>query len=71
MLVMWDALTIIQKDDKKLLIAYTFLENREFVFIIVVQFMMRANSPILMTRRSYSFICTLHHLIIIILQTYL
>ena len=29
-----------------LLIAYTFRENREFVFIIIVQFIMRANSRI-------------------------
>ena len=29
-----------------LLIAYTFRENREFVFIIIVQFMMSANSQI-------------------------
>ena len=28
------------------LIAYTFRENREFVFIIIVQFMMSANSRI-------------------------
>ena len=28
------------------LIAYTFRENREFVFFIIVQFMMSANSPI-------------------------
>ena len=28
------------------LIAYTFRENREFVFIIIVQFMMNANSRI-------------------------
>ena len=42
------------------LIVYTFRENREFVFIIIVQFMMSAN-----------FVCTVHHLIIIIVQTYL
>ena len=29
-----------------LLIQYTFRENREFVFIIIVQFMMSANSQI-------------------------
>ena len=29
-----------------LLIAYTFRENREFVFIIIVQFMINANIPI-------------------------
>ena len=29
-----------------LLIAYTFRENREFVFIIIVQFMMSANNRI-------------------------
>ena len=32
--------------DILLLIAYTFRENREFVFIIIVQFMMSANSQI-------------------------
>ena len=54
-----------------LLVGYTFRENREFVFIIIVQLMMSANSRIRLGLRSYSFICTLHHLIIIIVQTYL
>ena len=49
----------------------TFRENREFVFIIIVQFMMSAKSRIRLTCRSYSFVCTVHHLIIIIVQTYL
>ena len=53
------------------LIAYTFRENGEFVFIIIVKFMMSANIRILWVCRSYSFICTVHHLIIIIVQTYL
>ena len=53
------------------LIAYTFRENREFVFIIIVQFMMSANIRIRLACRSYSFACTVHHLIIIIVQTYL
>ena len=53
------------------LIAYTFRENRDFVFIIIAQFMIGANSRIRLACRSYSFVCTLHHLIIIIVQTYL
>ena len=53
------------------LIAYTFRENWKFVFIIIVQFMMSANSRIRFADRSYSFVCTVHHLIIIIVQTYL
>ena len=53
-------------------IAYTFREIREIVFIIIVQLMMSANSRIYsLAWRSYLFICTLHHLIIIIVQTYL
>ena len=51
------------------LIVYTFRVNREFVFISVVQFMMGANSRIRLACRSHSFVCTLHHLIIIIVQT--
>ena len=51
------------------LIAYTIRENREFVFIGIVQFMMSANSRIRLVCRSYSFVCTLHHLIIIFVQT--
>ena len=43
------------------LIIYTFRENREFVFIIIF----------VLVCRSYSFVCTAHHLIIIIVQTYL
>ena len=99
-----------------LLIAHTFRENRKFVFIIIVQFIMSANCRIrfglkiafvylyitpshyhhcanlseyielikclsaifcrvcvgyILAWRSHSFICTLHHLIIIIVQTYL
>ena len=48
-------------------IIYTFRENREYAFIIIVQFMMSANRYVL-SCRSYSFVCTLHHLIIIIVQ---
>ena len=44
-------------------------KNREFVFISIVQFMMSANSRIRFACRSYSFVCTLQHIIIIILQT--
>ena len=50
--------------------AYTFRKKREFVFIIIVQSMMSVNRYVL-TWRSYSFIGTLHHLIIIIVQAYL
>ena len=35
------------------------------------QFMMSINSGYILACRSYSFVCTLHHLIIIIRQTYL
>ena len=45
--------------------------NRDFVFIIIVQFMMSANSGHVLACKSHSFICVLHHLIIIIVQTYL
>ena len=51
-----------------LLIAYTFRVNPEFAFIIIVQCMMSANSRIILGSRSYSFVCTLHHIIIIIVQ---
>ena len=51
-------------------IACTFRENWDFVLIIIVQFMMTAYSRI-RCGLSYSFVCTLHHLIIIIVQTYL
>ena len=49
------------------LIAYTFQENRLFNFIIIVQFMMSANIGYVLPCRSYSFVCTVHHLIIIII----
>ena len=42
--------------------------NWQFVFVIIVQFMMSANSRIRLHCRSYSFVCTVHHLIIIIVQ---
>ena len=38
---------------------------------IIAQFMMGANSRIHFGFKSYSFVCTLHHLIIIIVETYL
>ena len=53
------------------LIAYTFRENREFVFVIIVQFIMSTNIRICLACRSYSFVSAVHHLIIIIVQTYL
>ena len=43
------------------LIAYTFWENREFVFIIIGQFMMSAIFGYVLACRSYSFVCTVHH----------
>ena len=52
------------------LIVYTFRENREFVFIIIVQFMIVQIFWYVLACRSYSFVCTVHHLIIIIVQTY-
>ena len=51
------------------LIAYTFLETRDFVFIIIVQFMMSSISLIRFGLQIVS-VC-LYHLIIIIVQTYL
>ena len=53
------------------LIVYTFRENRDFVFISIVQFMMSANSRIRFGLQMilFFFICTLHRLIIIIMQT--
>ena len=55
------------------IIAYTFRENREFVFIIIVQFMMSANIRIRFSLQivCYSFVCTVHQLVIIIVLTYL
>ena len=41
------------------------------LFSFIVQFMMSANSRIVLACRSYSFVCTVHQLIIIIVQTYL
>ena len=46
-------------------------ENRDFVFIIIVQFIMRANSRIRFGLQIVFVCCTLHHLIINIVQTYL
>ena len=51
-------------------IAYTFRENWDFGLIIIVQFMMSANSRIRYGLQIV-FVSTLHHLIIIIVQTYL
>ena len=53
------------------LITYTFRENWKFVFIIIAQFMMSANIRMHFGCRSYSFVCTVHYLIIIMVQTYL
>ena len=53
------------------IIAYTFRENREFVFIIIVQFMMSADIRKRFGLHIFLFFCTVHHLIIIIVQTYL
>ena len=50
----------------------TFRENPDFVFILIVQFMMSANSQIhFRLAERIRLFCTLHHLIIIIVQTYL
>ena len=57
------------------LIAYTFRENRDFVFIIFVQFIMNANNRIRFGWQiAFGFVlffCSLHHLIIIIVQAFL
>ena len=54
------------------LIAYTFRENRDFIFIIIVQIMMSVNIRIRFGLQIvFVFFCTLHHLIIIIVETYL
>ena len=53
------------------LIAYTFKENLDFVSIIIGQFVMSANSRIRFGFQIVFVFCTLHHLIIIIVQTYL
>ena len=52
------------------LIAYTFRENREFIFIIIVQFMM-STSVRMRFGLQIVLVYTIHHLIIIIVQTYL
>ena len=54
-----------------MLIAYTFRENRDFVFNIIVQIMMSAYIWISFGLQIVFVCCTLHHLIIIIVQTYL
>ena len=53
------------------LIPCTFWENRDFVFVIIAQFMMTAIVGYVLARRSYYFVCTLHHLSIINVKTYL
>ena len=65
-LCVWDVCYIIV-----LLIAYTFRENREFVFIIIVQFMMSANSQMHFDLKIVFVYLYIHHLIIIIVQAYL
>ena len=52
------------------LLAFKFRDNREFVFIIIVQFMMSANIRIRFGLQNV-LVCTVSHLIIIIVQTYL
>ena len=47
----------------------TFRENREFVFISIVQLRWVQIVGYVLARRSYLFVCTLHHLIIDIMQT--
>ena len=54
-----------------LLIAYTFRENREFVLLLLCSLWWVQIIGYVLSWRSYSFVCTLHHLIIIIVQTYL
>ena len=53
------------------LIVYTFRENREFVFIILCNLWWMQIFGYVLACRSYSFVCTVHHPIIIIVQTYL
>ena len=53
------------------IIAHTFLVKWDFVFIIIVQFMMSANSRIHYGLQIVFVFCILYHLIIIIVQTYL
>ena len=50
------------------LIAYTFWENLEFVFMIIVQFVMSANIWIRFALQIVLVVCTVHHHIIIIVQ---
>ena len=52
-------------------IAYTFRENWDFVLLIIVQFMMSANSRMRYGLQTVIVVCTLHHLIIMIVQTYI
>ena len=54
------------------LIAYTFRENWDFVSIFIVLWILWYVYIVgyILACRSYSFVCTLHHLIIIIVQTY-
>ena len=54
-----------------LLIAYTFQENQEFDSISLCSLWWVQMVGYVFPWRSYSFIFTLHHLIIIIVQTYL
>ena len=57
--------------DSSLNVVFTYRENREFVFSIIVQFMMSANNRMRFVLKIVFVFCTLHHLIIIIVHTYL
>ena len=54
-----------------LIIAYTFRETRDFVLIILCSLWWVQIVGYALTCLSCSFVCTLHHLMIIIVQTYL
>ena len=53
------------------LIAYAFRENREIVSLLLCSLWWVQIFGSVLACRSYSFVCTVHHLIIIIVQTYL
>ena len=52
------------------LIAYTFRENRDFFSLLLCSLWWVQIVGYVLACRSYSFVCTVHHLIIIIVQTY-
>ena len=51
------------------LIVYTFRKNREFVSLVLCSLWWVQIVGYVLACRSYSFVCTLHHLIIILVQT--